>query len=114
MIRIISAAAVAAAFVCSATIAPAMAQDVPTRTVSFADLDLSQAGGQAELRHRIHRAALDMCGNLDVRDLTMTREVTRCRTEASRSADSQFATIISKAKALAQEKRDRTIEVAGR
>src|ERR1700761_9173057 len=79
---------------------PALAQplskddDAPRRAaVSYADLNLNTAGGQAVLAARIHRAAETVCGpEPDSRDLKRLAPFRRCLKE---SVDAAVAAIPS-------------------
>jgi UrcA family protein len=57
----VATAAVAAAFVNIAIAVPASAATIPTRTVSYADLSLTSASGQAALKARVGHAAKAVC-----------------------------------------------------
>lgn len=57
------AIAMTAALSATTLSAPALA-DVPTKAVSYADLDLASASGRATLNQRIERALKDVCAPL--------------------------------------------------
>lgn len=62
--------------------APAHADDVPTRVVNFADLDLSRPAGLERLYFRITSAASSVCGKADSRDYKAALSAKLCREQA--------------------------------
>ncbi len=65
---------------------PAHAGEVPqTRTVSYADLDLSNSHGRATLTNRINQAAKEVC-SIGSGDLRAQIEESRCTRAAKASA----------------------------
>jgi UrcA family protein len=83
--------------------APALAQTASVAenriVVRTADLDLSQAGGQRTLDHRIAIAVIEACGETSVVDPAGRNEILRCRAETSASVAAN---------------RDRLVELASR
>ena len=77
---------------------PAQAE---TRTVSYADLDLSSPEGQAVFDSRIASAIRQVCGRAFPTDLQSRREVDRCRSETLADVQAQ------RNDALAQAHNDR-------
>ena len=53
------------------------------RVVSYADLDVSTAAGQARLEHRIQAAVREVCGEAAGVDLTRRQAVRECIAETS-------------------------------
>jgi len=89
----LAAFAVLTLVACPALAAPAQAGDeAPRQTaVSYADLDLNTANGQAILVMRIHRAAEGVCGpEPDVRDLKRQATYHQCMKQ---SVDTAVAAI---------------------
>jgi len=54
------------------------AAEVPARVVSYQDLDLNTEAGAKVLYGRIHGAAKQVCGNLEIRDLPVVRAHAAC------------------------------------
>jgi UrcA family protein len=52
---------IATAALCATLSATARAEDVPTKTVGFSDLDINKSDGAKTLYTRIHAAARDVC-----------------------------------------------------
>ncbi|BEV02140.1 UrcA family protein [Novosphingobium olei] len=86
----------ALAIAASATTAFAQGADTVTRTkvVSFSDLDLASAQGQAQLDARLRRAAGAVC-NVEAgpHPLAEKRVETRCYNEALKSARASYAMV---------------------
>ena len=91
LIPIVLVAAVAAA-------SPARAD---TRSVSYADLDLTSPQGQAVLDSRISSAIRQVCGRAFPTDLQSRRQVERCRSATLADVQAQ------RNDALAQARSDR-------
>jgi UrcA family protein len=76
-----------------AVAAPAFAQSADQGAsvrVNYSDLNLAQAQGLAELKSRVHSAAVTACGGqVDIRDLDRRAVVEQCRTIAEDHAMSQ-------------------------
>jgi UrcA family protein len=72
--------------------APALAA-MPGPTVSVAvptrDLDLTSQAGLSVLRHRLHVAATEACGEASSADPAGKRQVRQCRAELVRSGQQQ-------------------------
>lgn len=87
----------AASLAIAAIATPALAgpADVPTKEVSFGDLDLTTAAGQAALDRRIDVAARKVCHMDDMRTATRlkSRERQECYDKARASAANQIAAI---------------------
>ena len=81
-------------------VAPVLAgSEVQTRIVRFADLDLTTPAGQHTLHSRILRAAGEVCGGVDLRDLDPMREVfTACRVQAQANVTAQVDLALAKAR----------------
>jgi UrcA family protein len=54
------------------------AAEVPARAVSYKDLNLNTEAGTKVLYQRIHGAANEVCGNVEVRDLPGVRAHQAC------------------------------------
>jgi len=96
MLKIIAAAALLA------TTAPAFAQPVGTTRivhVSYADLDLRQAGDVKQFNRRLRVAVGTVCPDSASPDRAATAEVMRCRGVAYRALKAQRAEAIAKAAA---------------
>jgi UrcA family protein len=66
------------------TAIPAFAQseDAPTVSVRYSDLNLASKAGVAALHQRIARAADQVCGSADSRDLAANAAINACRQRA--------------------------------
>ncbi|HYD12404.1 MAG TPA: UrcA family protein [Allosphingosinicella sp.] len=73
----------AAAFASAVSLSPAFAKPIApeVRVVSYADLDLSTAAGQARLDRRIEAAVRDVCGEAASFDLARRQAVQDCIAE---------------------------------
>jgi UrcA family protein len=80
-IRIWLLAALAGASV-AGTATTALADELPQRTVSFSDLDLSHSAGAAVLYSRIKAAAAQVCDQHAVRSLEAFTTTRRCMDQA--------------------------------
>ncbi|MEO9634636.1 MAG: UrcA family protein [Parasphingorhabdus sp.] len=80
--------------------ASASAQNRTERTavVSYADLDLNSADGQATLQGRLSGAVRKVCGSYDAKNLVDTRDHDVCMKQASASAQRASVTIMAAAK----------------
>lgn len=74
-----AAATLAAAVTASPVFAKPIAPQV--RVVSYADLDLSSAAGQARLERRIQAAVRDVCGEANSADLARRQSARECIAE---------------------------------
>ena len=61
-------------------------QNLPSRVVQFADLDLSHTQGAAALYQRLKRAAETVCGPFDLRDLGQRVRFESCVSSAISAA----------------------------
>jgi UrcA family protein len=75
--------------------APAAAAPALTRSVSFADLNLSTNEGEAELEQRIKRAAEDICIERSDRDLLQQLLAHDCYKAAVADGTQQMRNIIA-------------------
>ncbi|MEP6785029.1 MAG: UrcA family protein [Sphingomonadales bacterium] len=89
MIRILT---VVAAMALAAHVAPAQAASV---AVSYADLDMSSAGGHAQLEARIAAAARRVCRVTDNRNLGEVMAANGCYRDAVAATKPQLAALIS-------------------
>lgn len=73
---------------CTALESTAAANDIETRsvTVRFKDLDLSRPHDAATLKHRIHQAAVLVCGAPNTRELQMSTPFINCVSQATDTA----------------------------
>lgn len=65
------------------TAAPVVAQDAPSVTVSFADLNLSSERGTEIFDRRIKNAIANVCGGVAPRDVGARRIYNRCLAETT-------------------------------
>lgn len=77
---------------------PALAGDLPTRTVLYSDLDLTKSAGITRLDRRILAAARSVCPSGDPRDLVAMTAIKKCRSAALASAQRQTQLAIAKAR----------------
>lgn len=84
------AALAAVAAVALASSAPGMgaaeAAPPPVAVVAYGDLNLYSREGMEVLQRRLERAARQVCGRADLRDLTRSRAVERCYRETLEGA----------------------------
>ena len=64
---------------------------LPRTVVSYADLDVASAAGQAKLRARVKSAAAHLCLHQGTLPLTEQRERARCFNAAMADAETQIA-----------------------
>lgn len=95
------------AFVASAQAkADAAASDAQTLEVRYDDLNLTTNRGIALLDARIARAANEVCGSADIRDITASRIVRACKRNAIRgTADARRLAIAASDTRLAMRTR---------
>lgn len=94
--------AAASIIAASLTVIPtvASAQEARSVQVSYADLDLSNAGGEAALARRIDRAAQFVCGEGTVHPgLDVATAVRQCRATAVADARPAFEAAVRAARA---------------
>ena len=68
-ITLVAVAALSATMLAGVTHAAGPRDNAPTRAVTYKDLDLNSKAGVHALYKRIERAADQVCGDVDVRDL---------------------------------------------
>lgn len=87
-------AAIAAATLALST-APAFAGSV---SVNYKDLDLSTPAGQAELDHRLDRAAREVCGMDEIQTGTRipSRSARKCYKNAREKLDERIAMLVAR------------------
>ncbi|WOK35837.1 UrcA family protein [Sphingomonas sp. C3-2] len=82
-------------------VSPAIAQTLgygpQTRTVHYADLDLSTAKGRATLDRRLEMAVADACGMASSSDLAAQNKVHQCQTETLARVSTERDRIIAMA-----------------
>ncbi|MBV9932295.1 MAG: UrcA family protein [Alphaproteobacteria bacterium] len=91
------------------------AEPTPAARVSYAELNLSSAGGRHLLNGRIHRAAERLCRDDRVRDLGRHTAGEACVVAAVKSAQSQIARALAAARdgrQLADDKRSVVVTLA--
>jgi UrcA family protein len=76
--KLLALAAVVALGLSTAAAYAGEANDVPTRTVRYADLDLNTQKGVTVLYNRIRQAAEDVCGYEHVQPLAQAAPVMAC------------------------------------
>ena len=67
---------------------------VPTARVSFADLNIHTAAGQARLEQRVRSAASDLCLDRNVRDMDRVMAGQGCLSSAIASGHTQIARLL--------------------
>jgi UrcA family protein len=87
---LVLASAFAALTATTTSFAAAPADEVPSVTVRYNDLDLATSGGAATLYQRISQAARQVCPDPDMRNLAMNALAQRCRAEAIARAVDQL------------------------
>ena len=70
------------------------AERLPTRTVSYADLNLASASGKAALYRRVSGAVRELCGSEAMRPGEEMTEQRNCAAAARKSADPQIAAAV--------------------
>jgi UrcA family protein len=80
-----------------ATLSSAAFAAEPSRSVRYADLNLTSAEGRAQLDRRIAAAAEALCGFAVSADLAGQSDVARCRAATVAGVTSQRATILTSA-----------------
>jgi len=100
MTKIVFAAAALAmtGLTTSLAVSPASAQmpsQTPSQTIATSGYNLNSAAGYAALAGRINRAANQVCGNVDLRNLDVAPEFIACRNFAREDAMAQLDDIAS-------------------
>jgi UrcA family protein len=67
-------------------------------SVRYSDLDLSRPDDAVTLRYRISRALEAVCGSYATAEPFQVPEIDRCRAEAKRRTDAEFARVMTEAK----------------
>jgi UrcA family protein len=75
----------------------AVADEAPSRTVAYRDLNLSSPEGVAALRRRVSQAVQLVCGDSDSRDLATVNAVHTCRSTAKAKSDPLVVAAIAQA-----------------
>ena len=90
---------IAGIFLISGTTLPASAQQFENRSIEvrYGDLDLSSPTGKARLDRRIRKAATEICGSPDLRDLKMAELARQCRIRTIANTRPQVAQLIEAA-----------------
>ena len=86
----------AAAAVLVLAIVPVQAQVAPSRTVTYADLELATADGQQTLEKRLRVAIRQVCGPHGKVDLAVTMRGRKCEREAAAKAASEAQLAITR------------------
>ncbi len=96
MTKIVLAAAALAmtGLTTSLAVSPARAQ-MPSQTIATSGYNINSASGYAALAGRINRAANQVCGNVDLRNLDVAPEFIACRNFAREDAMAQLDDIAS-------------------
>ena len=92
-----SVATIAAVALAAFSVVPVAAEDVPTATVRYADLDLATSAGARMLHHRVAWAVTSVCGLPDAGNLDAVRAAAVCRKNAVASSSPQVAAAIDRA-----------------
>jgi UrcA family protein len=92
--RVILIAIAAFAASTSAAAQPIVVEaDVPTATISYADLNVQSSAGRASLERRVRQAAESLCVDRNVRDVHRTALGLTCVSHAIASANPQIQQI---------------------
>jgi UrcA family protein len=75
----------------------AVADEAPSRTVAYRDLNLSSPEGISALRRRVSQAVQSVCGNSDARDLATVNAVHTCRNTAKAKSEPLVVAAIAQA-----------------
>lgn len=89
---------IAACIALAAPLAPALAQDDVSTTVTYGDLDLSRHENVARLDRRIATAARQVCGLPASRSIHDINAMMACRTAAVETAERNLRTRIASAR----------------
>jgi UrcA family protein len=92
MVRLMAAALAA----CTATVAPAAAQDSETINVRYHDLDLGDQHGVQRLNRRIASAVRLVCGEPAAHSIVEINAVQSCRRSAAQRAEGVLSTAIAR------------------
>jgi UrcA family protein len=93
----IRTALAAALFAGSIAATPAIASGPPaSRTVAYADLDLSRPRDVSRLRRRIASALETVCGSYATSESWAEREISRCRADAQARAAGELARLVNR------------------
>jgi UrcA family protein len=101
MIMLKPVSAIAAVLFATALVAPTVshAQDVPSATVSYADLNLSNAEGREALKNRIAGVAGQLCDvGASIHELALFEFTRTCRTSAIASAQPAYEAAVAAAR----------------
>ena len=93
--------AIAAVLFATALVAPTVshAQDVPSATVSYADLNLSNAQGREALKNRIAGVAGQLCDvGASIHELALSEFTRTCTTSAIASAKPAYDAAVAAAR----------------
>ena len=88
---LLTAALIAAA--AAATASPAARAGVPASVVVHGDLDLTRPADMARLRRRIALAVEEVCGSYAAIEPYQEQELSRCRAETLREAETALARV---------------------
>lgn len=81
---------------------PALADEAPTRSVQYGDLDLTKPEGVVRLERRIAAAVRSVCQAADPRDVSLASKVQKCRKAARASASDKMQLAIANARSAQQ------------
>jgi UrcA family protein len=76
-------------------------EEMETRRVSYADLDLMTKAGAATLDRRVERAIREVCGQASSRDIREMLREKQCRNDANRTVRPQLDTAFAAARVKA-------------
>ena len=83
---------------------PAWADQAPSQSVSYSDLDLSTKAGQAELAGRVRIAVREACGTVDTSDPRGLRHRNQCRQQRLSDAQPAVTRAIARYQATSGER----------
>jgi UrcA family protein len=93
---LIALSALAFSFAVSGNTAMANTAETTSKSVSFADLNLSTEAGQDRLESRVKSAVKEVCGAANSRGLQEQIQINKCRQTAMKSATRQMDIAIAK------------------
>jgi UrcA family protein len=96
--RVVASLALATAVLPAPSFARAVADQAPSVSISYRDLDLGTDAGARALDHRVRIAAEEVCGYADPRSLSAMRPVLACRKIAMKSAAPQVEVALAAAR----------------
>jgi UrcA family protein len=78
--------------------APAFAaENTPTATVKYGDINLASDTGVAQLSRRVQRAAVQLCGVVPARDMAERKSVSECQSDVIADASTKLQPVLAAA-----------------